>query len=97
MLGGVVGTETLIGFVGFQNWMVLESERFMASWHKAEEAASRKRAIKRGDNGPGHSNSSDMTPTGREGGGRKRRGMSTEIDVETEGGGTGQRRDRDGF
>ena len=44
---------------------------YMASWHKTEEAASQKRAIKRGDDGPDNSNSLDMTPTNGTGGGRK--------------------------
>ena len=43
----------------------------MASWHKAEEVLSRKRGIKRGDDGPGNSNSLDAAPINGAGGGRK--------------------------
>ena len=42
--------------------------RFMNSWHKDEEEASRQRAIKRGGNGP--KNSLGTTPTNGTGGGR---------------------------
>ena len=45
------------------------AERFMASWHKGKEEASRQRAIKRGDNGP--KNSLDTAPTNGAVGGRK--------------------------
>ncbi|CAB1109362.1 unnamed protein product [Ectocarpus sp. CCAP 1310/34] len=45
------------------------AERFMASWHKGKEEASRQRAIKRGDSGP--KNSLDTAPINGAVGGRK--------------------------
>ena len=45
------------------------AERFLASWHKGQEEASRKRAIKRGDSGP--KNSLDTAPINGAVGGRK--------------------------
>ena len=45
------------------------AERFMASWHKGQEEASRQRAIKRGDSGP--KNSLDTAPINGAVGGRK--------------------------
>ncbi|CAB1105237.1 unnamed protein product [Ectocarpus sp. CCAP 1310/34] len=45
------------------------AERFMASWHKGKEEASRQRAIKRGDSGP--KNSLDTAPINGAGGGRE--------------------------
>ena len=44
------------------------AERIMTSWHKGEEEASRRRAIKLGGNGP--KTSPDKTPTNETGGGR---------------------------
>ena len=56
----------------------------MASWRKAEEALSRKRAIRRGDDGPGNSNSLDTTPiNGTGGGGRERQGKKASEKMQT--------------
>ena len=69
----IVWTEAakVTGGVPWHAGVLQGAERFMASWHKAEEVVSLKRAIKRGDDRPGSSNSLDMAPTNRTGGGRK--------------------------